>query len=347
MKKLLTIIPLVILLCFTFSCQQGDEVAEEAGRVFKLEELSYTDVDDLDREKTIFFMTFGNLEEHGPHLPLGSDYFQAIGVRDRLISRLYAVYSDYNFVSFPVVPIGEGGAGGLARQFDHIGDFMVRFETLRNLAIDLGVTIARKGFQNIFIIHSHGGPLHNVAFNDAAAFVSETYNIRMIHITGLVFGEGFYSEEVINKYLGEDWLEKYGMVGHACAAETSANLYLCGNLVKPVYKDLPPFVTKDFGEFLRAYERADWQGYWNAPAQASKEMGKELVDDFVERSFRIAQKALAGEDLSTLPVYPANMPPMPESNDLIEKEQEIYANQKAQIEKWLKKGEDDNAPSKH
>ena len=29
MKKLLMIIPLVILLCFTFSCQQGEEVAEE------------------------------------------------------------------------------------------------------------------------------------------------------------------------------------------------------------------------------------------------------------------------------------------------------------------------------
>lgn len=31
MKKLLMIIPLVILLCFTFSCQQGEEVAEEVG----------------------------------------------------------------------------------------------------------------------------------------------------------------------------------------------------------------------------------------------------------------------------------------------------------------------------
>ena len=29
MKKLLMILPLVILLCFTFSCQQGEEVAEE------------------------------------------------------------------------------------------------------------------------------------------------------------------------------------------------------------------------------------------------------------------------------------------------------------------------------
>jgi uncharacterized protein (TIGR02246 family) len=31
MKKLPMIIPLVFLLCFTFSCQQGKEVAEEAG----------------------------------------------------------------------------------------------------------------------------------------------------------------------------------------------------------------------------------------------------------------------------------------------------------------------------
>ncbi len=31
MKKLLMIIPLVILLCFTFGCQQGEEVAEEVG----------------------------------------------------------------------------------------------------------------------------------------------------------------------------------------------------------------------------------------------------------------------------------------------------------------------------
>lgn len=31
MKKLSMIIPLVILLCFTFGCQQGEEVAEEVG----------------------------------------------------------------------------------------------------------------------------------------------------------------------------------------------------------------------------------------------------------------------------------------------------------------------------
>ena len=136
--------------------------------------------------------------------------------------------------------------------------------------------------------------------------------------------------------MGEDWLQKFGMAGHACAAETSANLYLCGDLVKPEYKDLTPYVTKDFGEFLQAYKRSDWRGYWNAPSKASKEMGKELVEDFIDRSYRIAEKALAGDDLSALPVYPDNMPPMPEMEEWATKLNEHYTAQKDQIEKWLK-----------
>jgi creatinine amidohydrolase/Fe(II)-dependent formamide hydrolase-like protein len=314
-----------------------EDTAEELEQVFRLEELSYTDVDKLDRDKSIFFLTFGNLEEHGPHLPLGSDYFQAIAMRDGVISKLHAAHPDHNFVVFPVIPIGEGGAGGFARQFDHIGDYMIRFETLRNLTIDLGATIARKGFKKIFVIHAHGGPLHNIAFSDAAAFVSDTYDIQMVNITSLVFGGGFYNDEVLDKYLGEGWLEKYGITGHACAAETSANLYVRGDLVKPEYKELPPVVAKDFGEFLRAYERPRWQGYWNAPSLASKEMGKELIDDFVDRSVRIAEMALAGEDLSVLPVYPDNMPPMVEMEDWITRLQATYADQSSQIETWTNK----------
>ena len=46
-------------------------MAQGAGRVLKLEELTYTDIDRLDRNRTVFVLTFGNLEEHGPHLPVG------------------------------------------------------------------------------------------------------------------------------------------------------------------------------------------------------------------------------------------------------------------------------------
>ena len=240
----------------TTPSQAGAEAKSKtkpASRVLRLEELCYTDIDKLDRTKSIFFLTFGNLEEHGPHIPIGSDYFQAVGLRDGLIAKLRIAHPDFDFVIVPVVPLGEGGANDVARQFDHVGTFAVRYETLRNVAMDLGATIARKGFRNLFLIQFHGMPLHNIAFSEAAAFVSERYKTRMVNITSLIFGEGFYSPKVLAKYLGEDWEKRIGFESHAGAAESSANLFLRGDLVKPEYKRLQPFVAKDLTEFLRTY----------------------------------------------------------------------------------------------
>jgi len=290
-------------LCILLFACTGSESSKESNNeqaeainantnVLKLEKLTFPEIDNLDREKTIFFITFGNLEEHGPHIPIGSDYYQAIGVRDRLIERLQTTYLDYAFVIFPVIPLGEGGANDLARQFDHIGTFGVRYETLRDVSIDLGGSIAQKGFQNIFLIHSHGATLHNIAFSEAANFVSDNYGVRMVNITSLVFGEGFYSDAVLDKHLGIGWQDEIGITGHAGTAETSANLYL-HDLVKPEFKDLEPFVIKDFPGIFTIHERDGWQGYWSDPSRASKEIGEELINDFVDRSFRIAEKVLA------------------------------------------------------
>jgi len=311
--------------------------AHAAGRALKLEELSFTDIDKLDRAKSIFFLTFGNLEEHGPHLPVGSDFFQAIAVRDGLVARLRAAHPDYDFVLVPVVPLGEGGANDAARQYDHIGTFAVRYETLRNVAADLGATIARKGFRNIFLTHCHGAALHNVAFSEAAAMVSEIYKTRMVNITSLVFGEGFYNEKVMEKYLGKGWQQRIGFEGHAGAAETSANLFARPDLVKKEHRSYAPFVAKEFADIFRTHTRTGWRGYWGDPAKASSAMGKELLQDFVERSFRLAEKALAGEDLSRLTVYPANAPQVPEAESVGKQVIQNYAAQAAEFEAWLKK----------
>ena len=49
-----------------------------AGSALMLEQLTYPQIDQLDRDKSIFILTFGNLEEHGPHIPIGSDTYQAV-----------------------------------------------------------------------------------------------------------------------------------------------------------------------------------------------------------------------------------------------------------------------------
>jgi creatinine amidohydrolase len=332
----------VVALSLVRCARAQKEVTADKGtnsRILKLEELSFIDIDRLDRKKTIFFLTFGNLEEHGPHLPVGSDYFMAVGLRDALISRLHAQHPDYNFVVFPVIPIGECGANDLVGQFEHIGTYNVRFQTLREVAVDLGASIARKKFQNILVLHYHGCLLHNMAFNDAAAFVSEQYHVRMVHVTGLLFAEEEpFNTHVIEKHLGKGWEERIGWDAHAGAAETSINLYLREDLVKSGYKQLPVYSVKDAIDARQAFrERPEWRGYWGAPAKATKEMGKDLMEDITSRAFRLVERALAGEDLSRLPIYPQNLLSMPGVEAELREHLQIYSAQAAEVDAWMAK----------
>ena len=129
-------LPGSFLSCQAPGTRNAESTADE--RILKLEELTYPDIDSLDREQAIFIITFGNLEEHGPHVPVGSDYFQALALRDGLAGRLRETHPEYTLVLVPVVPLGEGGFNDFARQFDHIGTFGTRFATLRDVTIDLG-----------------------------------------------------------------------------------------------------------------------------------------------------------------------------------------------------------------
>ena len=95
--------------CAPASESEETEPAPTASQVLKLEELTFTDIEQIDRNNSIFFLTFGNLEEHGPHIPVGSDYFQAVGVRNRLIARLQEAHPDYKLVVVPVVPLAARG----------------------------------------------------------------------------------------------------------------------------------------------------------------------------------------------------------------------------------------------
>ena len=294
------------------------------GGVLMLEELTYPQIDQLDRDKSIFILTFGILEEHGPHLPIGSDTYQAEGVRDGLVQKLQKSHPDYAVVLVPVIPLGEGGANSIAHEFVHIGTYSIRYSTLRDVAIDMGAAIAANGFKHIFLIHGHGAPLHNIAFSEAAEFVSDRFDVNMVNITSLVFGAGFYNDDIVTEHLGPGWQEVIGITGHSGVAETSTNLYL-HDFVDPVYRELEPFVVPDRPSLSLIPERDGWQGYWSDPSQATAALGKDLMDDFVEQSHRIASMALAGEDLSTLPVHPGKDVEVPER----------YMARQAEIDAWL------------
>lgn len=159
----------------------------------------------------------------------------------------------------------------------------------------------------------------------------------MTNLTSLMFGPELYSAKVIAKHLGDTWEAELGMAGHAGPAETSVNLHLRGDLVKPEYKTLPAFPVMGLKELGGIHLRDGFQGYMNDPSKASRALGRDLIENFVDRSVAIAEKALAGEDLSGLPVWPDVLPGIPEFDASMAMLARRYQQQTADLDAWLKK----------
>ena len=83
--------------------------------VHRLEEMSSPALDALDRERTVALLTVSPLEEHGPHLPVGSFTFETVGtisVRQRVLRDVMVDYGEALARSgFRFVLIANGHAG--------------------------------------------------------------------------------------------------------------------------------------------------------------------------------------------------------------------------------------------
>ena len=321
-RRIYLMLTAIGLITFVFPITAaGDMHDESGGRVFEIENLTYPQIDELDRNKSVFILTFGNLEQHGPHLPIGADAFQAVSIRDGVVDLLRKSHPEYDIVLVPVIPLGEGGAEDFARDFDHIGTYAVRFSTLRAVAIDMGWAIAERGFTNILLIHHHGAPLHNVAFNDAADFISQRFGVRMANVSSLAWP--MWEDEPVTEALGEGWQEEVGVIGHSGTGETSVILHLAKDLVDPDYINLPPFYVPDAPALRRIHERDDWQGYWSDPSKATASLGEGLLNSAAKSIHRVAVMVLNGDDLSELSAYPYGEVDEPER--YIERQKEIDA----------------------
>jgi hypothetical protein len=66
-------------------------------------------------------------------------------------------------------------------------------------------------------------------------------------------------------------------------------------------------------------------------------MGKDLMEDNVERAFQFPEQALAGDDMSRLPVYPQSLLAIPEVQTEQREYLERYAAQTMEIDAWTAK----------
>jgi len=114
---------------------------------FKFTELNWQQIDKLDRDKTIFLLPTGAIEQHGPHLPVDTDIFNS----NALVESVAASFKS-NVIALP--PIWWGTS---PHHKGYPGTISLRLETFHHLLTDIFSSLTAHGFYRFLVLNGHGG----------------------------------------------------------------------------------------------------------------------------------------------------------------------------------------------
>jgi len=162
--KMLGIGSLTILIFFLFSLCL---TAGEEGKPLVLQEMSWKDVQENLKQNDMVIIPIGSTEQHGPHLPLGTDSYIGLKV-SRMISARTGVV---------VVPVLWSGYSVYHSGFP--GTLSLKPETMEQVLYETATILIKYGFSKIMFFNSHGGNrvvenkvIHRINHNTGALAVS-------------------------------------------------------------------------------------------------------------------------------------------------------------------------------
>ncbi len=172
-----------------------------------LHEVTWEEVREaLDRSGGVVLIPIGSTEQHGRHLPLGTDTFVAIAIAEDAAKRTGAVVAPPLFY------------GWSPHHMALPGTVSIRPEVLIELLLDIIRSLREHGFTKFVVINGHR--IVNVPWIQIAAEKVQ----RELGVRVAIFDPAYMSKEIAEE-LG------FGPVGHADEAETSHMLYIKPELV--------------------------------------------------------------------------------------------------------------------
>jgi creatinine amidohydrolase len=235
-------------------------------KVILIQELNWKQIDAFDRKKTIFFLPISPLEEHGPHLPVGTDLLTARDTATEAINLLNKKFPELDYVLLPAIPLGYS-------QFntDFPGSFSVSWKVIREIIIGVGTSLANHGFKFMVICTYHMAAGHLKGIYSGMDQLRKKFDMDVCE----PWSPYFYSKEIEKQEpkLGFDTTKEI----HAGFRETSMMKYQYPYLVdeshkklQSIYRDLssPRVIGKRFKELGLK------DGYIGSPAKADVDYGR-------------------------------------------------------------------------
>lgn len=210
----------------------------------------------------IALLPVGATEQHGPHLPLDTDAFDALHLAEEVSCAL----EDPKPLVLPLVPYGVS-----YHHMDFCGTISITNETLTRLVYEIGMSAAHHGVKKLIVINGHGG--NTPALKNAAQMINRDSGIFTCVDTG----------ETSDVDVGS--LIETPNDAHAGEIETSTSLALRPCLVQLDKAEafIPDFSSKylDFSssrsvEWYTSTEKISSSGVLGDPTKATSEKGEKI-----------------------------------------------------------------------
>lgn len=241
--------------------------------MLRADELTYPEYETAVAERVCVWPV-GILEEHGPHLPLGTDTFQVEAVVEDAAEATGSLL-------LPTLVLGNAHS---TRPFP--GTISVTEDTLERVASETLSELSRHGARAVAIVSGHAGSGHMHALENAGERFAETTDLQAAVLSewDVIYGE-------IDEPIAGVEIPPYD--GHAGAMETARIMDLRPDLVGDPPGDHeaaehPHILAKDAAASMP-------DGYGGDPSRATAKLGQELhriaVDGLVEVLDELEERA--------------------------------------------------------
>ena len=257
-------------------------VRESMAAEIRLGLLSWSEVEALDRERTVAILPIAAVEQHGPHLPLDTDTFLCTQVVEAAGAQAQA--------GGPVLVAPTLAYGSSAHHMAFAGTLTLTAATFLASVVELCGSLIGHGFRRLLVVNGHGG-------NSALAREA----VQQLALDARVLAAAADYWALARETAAEVRDSPPGGMAHACEFETSLMLYLRPESVRNelVRREIPEprFAQERLDLVSPGRVAAGWQthelsssGVLGAPDLATGEKGKRLFEACVEGLSRLIEE---------------------------------------------------------
>lgn len=229
-------------------------------------------------ERGTAILVTGSVEQHGSHLPLGTDYFAALTVALRIADRLGA----------PVLPVSPVGVAPY--HLPWAGSLTLRPRTLMDLMVDVAGGLAAAGAGVFLVVNWHEGNTPTVRL--AADEIQRAHSTRVVIAETHIITNSLFPEEMEFTHAGS--METAAVLAHN---EKLVHLDRVsgGDSVEAGTEGHALFRRRDVFPIMRDFREVAGTGWYGTPGSVDPARARRIMDavaEYVVSSFQEIMEAL-------------------------------------------------------